>query len=411
MNLLLHHKIVLGYIALVIIIGVSAVTVLNGHIRLNKLENEIAGLHSIHGDINIIHHRITTLATYGESVMIWSKNDYGKYSRFRNKTDSLLVCLKQPCREFIRLGQIDTLRQLLAQKEEYLYDLMNTIQNQERTDSILGIQWLNILKNAFKVQKIVRKKKGLAGLFGKKETLYIPYKSCDLLHLNDTLISSHIYQNNQIEVSADSLRLQNKVLNWQLYQLITSLGKQVQYSLMECGEEMSFTYKESYRIFVFVLVITVVLLIGSFLIVRSDLQKEEKIKQQLKQAVHENEDLLDMRNKVILTVSHDIRGPIGNIHNCADLASKTLETQKRESYLDDIRYSCRHILHLVNNLMDAYRINESKDMKKVSPFRLGDFLKRITDEFSRKANVQALMFHSSHLNSDVTLLGDVDKLE
>lgn len=411
MNLLLHHKIVLSYIVLVVIIGVSAVTVLNGHIRLNKLENEIAGLHSIHGDINIIHHRITTLATYGESVIIWSKKDYEKYSRFRNTTDSLLVCLKQPCREFIRPGRIDTLRQLLAQKEKHLYNLMNIIQNQARTDSILSVQLSDMLKNAFGVQKIVRKKKGLAGLFGKKETLYIPNKYSALLHLNDTLISSHVYQSNQIESSADSLRLQNKMLNWKLYQLIISLDKQVQYSLMERGEEMFSAYKESSRIFVFVLAITVVLLIGSFLIIRSDFHKEEKIKQQLKQAVHENEDLLDMRNKVILTVSHDIRGPIGNIHNCADLASKTLETQKRESYLDDIRYSCRHILHLVNNLMDAYRINESKDMKKVSPFRLGDFLKRITDEFSRKANVQALMFHSSHLKSDVTLLGDVDKLE
>lgn len=39
-----------------------------------------------------------------------------------------------------------------------------------------------------------------------------------------------------------------------------------------------------------------------------------------------------MRKRIILTVSHDIRGPLGNIHNCADLVSQTREKKKRESY-------------------------------------------------------------------------------
>lgn len=62
-----------------------------------------------------------------------------------------------------------------------------------------------------------------------------------------------------------------------------------------------------------------------FFIILSDLRKEEKIKVKLQQSVQENEDLLEMRKRIILTVSHDIRGPLGNIHNCADLASQTRE--------------------------------------------------------------------------------------
>lgn len=62
-----------------------------------------------------------------------------------------------------------------------------------------------------------------------------------------------------------------------------------------------------------------------FFIILSDLRKEEKIKVKLQQSVLENEDLLEMRKRIILTVSHDVRGPLGNIHNCADLASQTRE--------------------------------------------------------------------------------------
>lgn len=119
------------------------------------------------------------------------------------------------------------------------------------------------------------------------------------------------------------------------------------------------------------------------------MRKEEKIKVKLQQSVKENEDLLEMRKRIILTVSHDIRGPLGNIHNCADLASQIREKKKREPYLEDIRHSCHHILHLVNDLMDAYRINEAGDLRNDTPFYLDRFLQRISDEFSRKAVAKA----------------------
>lgn len=32
-----------------------------------------------------------------------------------------------------------------------------------------------------------------------------------------------------------------------------------------------------------------------------------------------------MRKQIILTISHDIRGPLGNISNCVELASETRE--------------------------------------------------------------------------------------
>ena len=127
--------------------------------------------------------------------------------------------------------------------------------------------------------------------------------------------------------------------------------------------------------------------------------------------ISENENLLEMRKKIILTVSHDIRGPLGNIHNCADLATETRQKKKREIYLDDIRHSCQHILHLVNDLMDAYRINEAGDLRNDTPFYLNRFLKRISDEFSRKAASKGLILYSEHNGSNVTVKGDADKLE
>ena len=183
MRLFLHHKILLGHIVFTVIIVACAVLLSNKYSQLNKLEKEAFDIQSIQMDVNMVHHRITRLSAYGESVVTWSDNDFENYKRFRNETDSLLICLKQPCIDYIRPELIDTLRQLLIQKEEQLYDIVKVIQNQRSTDSILANQMPDLLKNHFSVRKIVRKKKGLAGLFGKKETLYIPYKH-NLPYLN-----------------------------------------------------------------------------------------------------------------------------------------------------------------------------------------------------------------------------------
>ena len=124
MRLFLHHKILLGHIVFTVIIVACAVLLSNKYSQLNKLEKEAFDIQSIQMDVNMVHHRITRLSAYGESVVTWSDNDFENYKRFRNETDSLLICLKQPCIDYIRPELIDTLRQLLIQKEEQLYDIV-----------------------------------------------------------------------------------------------------------------------------------------------------------------------------------------------------------------------------------------------------------------------------------------------
>ena len=140
-----------------------------------------------------------------------------------------------------------------------------------------------------------------------------------------------------METYVDSLRLQNKLLNQKLYDFVSFLDNQIQQSFTERNLKVTEARQESFQLFVLIVGIAFFIILISFSIIRFDLRKEEKIKFQLQQAIQENEDLLDMRKKIILTVSHDIRGPLGNIHNCADLVSDTREKKKREIYLTILR--------------------------------------------------------------------------
>lgn len=411
MSSLLRKKIFLGYIIITAIVLFLTVVMVNERFRFRRFEGVINETNYARANIHKAHLYITRLETLGESVIAWDESDYNRYHYQRLKTDSILLEIKLGCCNFLHPEQIDSLRVLLETKEIHLFRIMKAIQSRESSDSILANELPIIAMQSIRMKTITQKKKGLAGLFGKKETVQVPYITNEIQDFNKRLISARDWRNNQMETYVDSLRLQNKLLNQKLYDFVSFLDNQIQQSFTERNLKVTEARQESFQLFVLIVGIAFFIILISFFIIRFDLRKEEKIKFQLQQAIQENEDLLDMRKKIILTVSHDIRGPLGNIHNCADLLSETREKKKREIYLNDIRHSCQHVLHLVNNLMDAYRINEAGDLHNDTPFYLNRFLKRISDEFSRKATSKGLILYSEHNGSNVTVKGDADKLE
>ena len=408
---LLRKKIFGSYVIISIVVLFLTIVIVNERLRFQRFEGFIKETNYARENIYKAHLYITKLTTLGETVIAWNKFDYNRYHSQRLKTDSILLEIRLGCVNFVRPAQIDSLRVLLEAKELHLFRIMKAVQSWVESDSILANELPAIARRTVCMKTITRKKKGIAGLFGKKETIQVPHYTNEIQDFNERLTFVRDWRNNQMETNVDSLRLHNRLLNDKLYNLITFLDDQVEQSFAERNLEITETRQNSFRLFAVVMSIAVILFIISFFIIQFDLRKEEKIKSKLQQAIKENEDLLEMRKKIILTVSHDIRGPLGNIHNCADLIAETREKKKREIYLDDIRHSCHHILHLVNDLMDAYRINEAGDLRNDVPFHLDRFLRRISNEFSRKANVKVLILYAVHENSILTVKGDADKLE
>ena len=407
----IQYKILLGYFISVAVIGSMASILLHERRLIKKIEAESLEIRGVRSAIHTAHRYITDLATRGESVITWEESDYRVYHEKRTRTDSLLCGMKSVCSPFVHPAHIDTLRILLRDKESHLLCIMQAIRRKEEVDSLLAARLPVIVRQTGQTRTVTRKKKGIAGWFGGKTTVQIPVPSKSLQSLNDTLVALQREQNRQIDTYADSLRRQNKELNRKLYAFITYLDGQAQASFKSREEKIVEAQEHSYRLFAIVIGSASVLLLVSFLIIRYDIGKERKGKARLQRINRENEDLLEMRKQIILTVSHDIRGPLGNINNCAELASDTREKKKREAYLENIRHSCRHILHLVNNLMDVYKINEARDTRNEVPFQLGNLLRNISEEYARKACDKALLFEQGHEVTDVMVKGDADKLE
>ena len=408
----LQHKVLLGYMVLIMAVCGMVSILLYERSRMCEIKAETSEIRRIRHNINTAHRHITELVTYGESVIVWEDADFREYRRKRLQTDSLLQILKVSCGTFVLPGQIDSLCHLLEVKEVHLLRIMETITRQEEADSLLANRLPIVIRDAVRIRTVIQKKKGVAGWFGGKRNVQVFEPSKGLQELNDKLIAMQEERDRRIDAYADSLRRQNRTLNQKLHILITYLNGQAQAAFISREEKITEARDFSFRLFVLVIVSASSLLFISFLIIRHDIRKEREGRIQLQRINRENEELLGMRKQIILTISHDIRGPLGNISNCVELASETREKKKREGYLENIRHSCRHILNLVNNLMDVYKINETKDTRNEIPFRLNNLLDNISKEYARKASNRALLFEHRHKNvGDITVRGDADKLE
>ncbi len=411
-NIPLQHKVLLGYMILVVAVCGMVSILLYERYRMRVIRAETSEIRRIRHDINTAHRHITELATDGESVIVWNDADFREYHEKRLHTDSLLQTLKSSCGTFVLPGQIDSLCHLLEAKEEHLSHIMQAIAQLEEADSLLANRLPVVAREAVRTRTVTQKMKGVAGWIGGKKSVQVLEPSKGLRELNDRLVAMQEERNRRIDAYADSLRRQNKTLNQKLHILVTHLDGQVQAAFVSREERITEAGELSFKLFAIVIVSASVLLSVSFLIIRHDIRKEREGRSQLQRVNRENGELLEMRKQIILTISHDIRGPLGNISNCVELASETREKRKREVYLENIRHSCCHILSLVNNLMDVYRINETRDTRNEIPFRLGSLLDNISEEYARKAAGQALLFERCHENvNNITVRGDADKLE
>lgn len=410
MKILLQHKIFIGYFLLMAIIGSMVAIVLHERNRVQKIENESISIFQTQHNINTAHRYVTALVTYGESVLVWNNEDSLAYRERRVRTDSMLQVLRTQCSDFIQPVQIDSLRTLLTAKEEHLFQIMEASREQKRTDSLLFNLKPTVTKQTT-TRTVTRKKKGIAGFFGGKETVQIPVVTTRQTSLDKNLISLMNEQQRDIDAYTDSLRLCNKELNRKLRMLITSLDEQTWTAFRNKEARLKASYERSTIVITGLIVFSIILLVILYLVIQRDIKVKAKNRKHLEETIEQNIALLEMRKNIILTISHDIRAPLNVISGSAELAVDTREKKRRNTHLNNIRIVCRHVVHLLNNLLDVYRLNEAKETRNDVPFNLNALLERIAFGFSHVVNNKGILFSHDFTDTDVKLYGDVDRIE
>ena len=253
----------------------------------------------------------------GESVIAWEDEDYHAYQTRRLRVDSLLQMLQTNHSYIFGLSQIDTLQQLLADKETHLHQIMQVFHRQDKADSLLVNHLPEAARQATQTRTVVQKKKGIAGWFGGKETVQVPASSDKLRSLNEQLIALQAERIRNMENYTDSLRTRNRELNRKLFALLGNISDHAQAAFRDREEQIAQAHQRSTSIITGLIIAAILLLVFSYLIIQKHLKRDSLLRKKMEGVIDRNNELLETRKNVILTISHDIRGPLNIIYGYA----------------------------------------------------------------------------------------------
>ena len=84
----------------------------------------------------------------------------------------------------------------------------------------------------------------------------------------------------------------------------------------------------------------------------------------------QTQETLKMRNDFVSFVTHQLRTPLSGIKWMLELAKETDEAEEKASYVEDARESADRLISLVNDLLDASRLESGKLQVALEPVRL-----------------------------------------
>ena len=410
----MQHKIFIGYFLLMAIIGSMVAIVLHERNRVQKIEDESITIFQTQHDINTAHRYVTALVTYGESVLVWDNEDILAYRKRHMQTDSMLQVLRVQCEDFIRPTQIDSLRTLLAAKEAHLFQIMEASRKQRQTDSLLFNQKLIVITHTA-TKTVIRKKKGIAGLFGGKETVQLPITTRQT-SLDKNLILQINRQQRVIENYTDSLRLCNKELNRKLRMLITNLDEQTWTAFRNKEVRLKASYERSTVIITGLITFSVALLVVFYLIIQRDIKKKvharkerERLINELNLSVEQNNVLIASRKKAVHTITHELRTPLTAITGYAELLQKECNKENSVHFLQNIQQSSGRMRDMLNTLLDFFRLDNGKEQPKMQPCRISAITQTLETEFMPVAMNKGLSLIVKN-ESDAIILTDKERI-
>lgn len=399
-NKALHRKIAFSFAFFVLVIVCMAGIVFIERKRLMEIEENTSAARKTHWDIYYAHQYITRLAMLGETVAGWNCSDYDDYHKTTLLVDSILHEISKGNPSCVPSEQIDSLRTLLHTKELHMYLLMRAFHKLSKSDSLLitGLQTIN----SHAIDGLVQN--GKSGLFPMPQIMELKFLNEDLIRTQEKRMFD--FEDGSRRISQDNANINARLLN-----LIATLDSQVRKEFRNKERNLDEMRQTSMNLISIIIVTTCLLLVLAYVLIQRDVRQRIEIQKRLEESLKQNRMLLSMREKVLLTVSHDIRGPLNTITGSAELAQNTRDRKKRNCYITNILDTSRHILKLVNNLLDLSRLNQSKETPNLVPFHLEELLQRIVLLYSQKTNKKGLLFRYSFDNLPTAVLNDPDRIE
>ena len=440
-------KLAFGYIILIILL-LGAI----GYVykQMNLLTQPTGLEESIYNRRRTTHNIISRLyetEVIGQALRTGSSDEIWLYTKAMKKVHLSLDTLRNQLTDTVQQARIDTVNMLLRDKERNMLAVLEAMSTTP-TDIIYRKQLDSLLHehDSLITESHVRRRvethhntytihhepksffRRLADVFspGKADSTEVSnvveevftdtidqvFSPIDTIASMLSGIQDKVFQTRQDELRTLSyrinrLKIAGSHLSRRVNQLLESIEQDEQEALAARMYHEQSIRRDAALAMAGISVAAIILVLVFFTIIWRDLTRSNHYRNELEKARDYAENLLRAREKLMLTITHDIKAPAGSIIGYTDLLERLITDKRQTFYLDSMKNSAQHLLALVTSLLDYHRLEAGKmDLNPVAfrPYRL---MEDIYNSFLPLAEKKGItLSYVPDLQQDLTLEGD-----
>ncbi|WP_459189702.1 hybrid sensor histidine kinase/response regulator [Parabacteroides sp. APC149_11_2_Y6] len=213
-----------------------------------------------------------------------------------------------------------------------------------------------------------------------------------LNNLRDSVADQRKLLMDRLLERAAVLRYDNSVITSRINQMLRDIEEEEMNVSLERIQKKQDLLSETSVLIGGIAIAALVVVVIFIIMITRDISRSQYFRQQLEKAKLYAEDLLHKREKLMLTISHDIRAPLSSIIGYIDLSLGRRPDERQRYYLENMAGSADHILSLVNGLLDFHRLESGQMEIQAVPFDVRILFNEIYGSFKPIADAKGLDF-------------------
>lgn len=383
----------------------------------------------------------------GQTLRSGKIDEFQPYLLAMREAEESIDTLQTYLTDTLQQTRLDTVRGLLREKERNMIAVLEAMADspteelyQAELDSLLNKQ--DSLLRAPRVQKkivthrntytIHHKKKGffkrLAEVFspGKNDSTQVnnviqeeytdtiseEYSPIDTIanlisDIRGKVFNTQQHQQRVLLERINRLRIAGSELSQRVTQLLESIETDEQNAAFSKIHQEQEIRNQAAQTIEIIATVAVVLSLIFFIVIWRDLTRSAHYRKELEKSKLYAEDLLVAREKLMLTITHDIKAPAGSIIGYLDLLLRLTKDRRQLLYLNNMKSSARHLLDLIASLLDYHRLEAGKmDLQQIA-FHPNELFNHIFHSFLPLAEKKGIsLTYEEQVADELVLEGD-----